>query len=54
MLKIKINDETAILLLLTDMQGGDHGAEQKLMHENLIKHNYNFKSTTPGKKALRN
>ena len=54
MLKLKINDETAILLLLTDMQGGNHGAEKKLMHENLTKHSYNFESTTPYKKALRN
>ena len=35
MLKIKINDETAILLLLTDMQDGDYNAERRLMHENL-------------------
>ena len=54
MLIIKINDETAILLLLTDMQGGNHGAEKKLMHGNLTKHNCNFKSTIPDKKALRN
>ena len=54
MLKLKLNGKTATLLLLTDMQGGNHGAEKKLMHENLTKHSYNFESTTPDKKTLRN
>ena len=54
MLKLKLNGETATLLLPTDMQGGNHGAEKKLMHENLTKHGYNFESTTPDKKTLRN
>ena len=33
MLKLKLNGKFATLLLLTDMQGGNHGAEKKLMHE---------------------
>ena len=54
MLKLKLNSETATLLLLTDMQGGNYGAEKKLMQENLTKHSYNFKSTTLDKETLRN
>ena len=54
MLKLKLNGKLQLLLLLTDMQGGNHGAEKKLMHENLTKHSYNFESTTPDKKTLRN
>ena len=42
MLKLKLNGKTATLLLLTDMQGGNRGAEKKLKHENLTKHSYNF------------
>ena len=52
MLELKLNNETATLLLLTDMQGGNHGAEKKLMHKNLTKHSYNFESTTPDKKYM--
>ena len=54
MFKLKLNGETATLLLLTDMQDGNHYAEKRLMHENLTKHSYNFKSTTLDKKTLRN
>ena len=54
MLKLNLNGKLQLLLLLTDMQGGNHGAEKKLMHENLTKHGYNFESTTPDKKTLRN
>ena len=50
-----MNGETAVLLLLTNMQGGDHSAEQKTHARKLEwKHDYNFRSTIPDKKTLRN
>ena len=35
MLKLKLNGKLQLLLLLTDMQGGNHGAEKKFIRENL-------------------
>ena len=46
MLKLKMNGETVVLLLLTDVQGGDHSAEQETHARKLkLRHNYKFRST---------